>query len=1053
MRIRRVSIDGYGRFTGCVLEFSAGLQVIVGPNEQGKSTLRSFIGDMLYGQKRSVSQRVYDVANELRMPWSNPDAYGGSLLYERDDGHQIEVFRNFDRRHETIQVYDRTHAREITGNFEKLRNREVDFAGAHLGLSKDVFLNVATIGHFSLENLGDRDALDQIREKLLSLADTGDESNSAEAALKRLQVRISSIGQPGARTKPLPVARARLAQLDEEYQQAQQIQRDLAGVAEQRRALLEEMAGMHEQRRALEEELRLLEAHDRAGRMRQANTLQARIDAATQHCFALGAARDFPLERAPEMMQIESRLSSARMQLERTRAEHEEIRQQLETERASLGDEALSSAQDLPEAVESAFKEHVAALQRVRDRLTATGERAADAQAQIEEAQRAVAALPDFSRLEADPVEWLTQLASSFEAAVRSRNEECQLRERLRNEVRRRREDIAESEALFKDCLDFPEQAREHELGKRMHEEQIAQRNNYLLSLEGTREEVADRLPGLIGLAAGCVAVLGALLIAYFLTYKSAILLSGIVISLAVLYFVATLFYSRIRLAGLARRMAETRGELEAIERRKEEGGGLIDRLLSQAGCQTLRELEAIYDRYREANTVLSSRAQLLEEQEAVAAETEARVPQFLERLRETFGRVGESIADENDVQRAVGSIIARYQEYRETKRRLIDARAALDRIQAEQKHLTEAIARAEQELASDEAEIRAFLRANGFDPEGEFGSAAEALRAYRKQLDAGREQRARITLLEERARAGQDRLRAEEREVEVRERDLNSFLARARVASIEQWHTLASQAKEYREIWGKRSSLEEQLRALLRGQDIYELRRMVEADGDLPPASRNTPAQVKAAIEEVGSKIEERGKEETRLHIAMAERGAACRPLNEIEEERALAARRVQDLELELEAASYAMALIENIARDKHARIAPKLAARAGAHLAHITGGAYDELLLSRDLTISVRIPGTNRMNENPETTLSKGTVDQIYLALRLALVQSVSGKGESIPMLLDDPFANYDDARLSNTMKLLAAIAERHQILLFTCRQDVAQAAAAINAPIIRL
>jgi len=689
VRIRRVSIDGYGRFRGRVLEFSPGLQVIVGPNEQGKSTLRSFIGDMLYGQKRSVSQRVYDIANELRMPWSNPESYGGSLLYECDDGHQIEVFRNFDRRHESIQVYDRTHAREITGSFEKLKNREVDFAGAHLGLSKDVFLNVATIGHFSLENLGDRDALDQIREKLLSLADTGDESSSAEAALKRLQARLSSIGQPGARTKPLPAARARLAQLEEEYEQALKLQRDLAEVAEQRRALLEEMAGMYEQRRALEEDLRILEAHDRAGRMRQANMLQTRIDAATQHCFALGAARDFPLERAPEMMQIENRLSSARMQLERTRAEYDEIMQRLETERRSLGDEALSSAQDLPEAIERAFDEHVAALQRLRDRFSSTRERAAEAQAQLEEAQRGVAGLPDFSRLEADPVEWLTQLASSFDAAVRSRNEECQVREKLRNEVRQRRADIAEAEALFKDCLDFPEQAREHELGKRMHEEQIAQRNNYLLSLEGTREEVADRLPGLIGLAAGCSLVLLALLVAYFLTYKSAILLSGVVISLAVLYFVATLFYSRARLAGLARQMAETRGELEALERRKEEGGGLIDRLLRQAGCQTLRELEAIYDRYREASAVLVGRAQLLEEQEAVAAETEARVPQFLARLRETFGRVGESVADEDDVQRAVGSIIARYQEYREAKRRLIDARAALDRIQAEQIHLT----------------------------------------------------------------------------------------------------------------------------------------------------------------------------------------------------------------------------------------------------------------------------------------------------------------------------------------------------------------------------
>ena len=161
----------------------------------------------------------------------------------------------------------------------------------------------------------------------------------------------------------------------------------------------------------------------------------------------------------------------------------------------------------------------------------------------------------------------------------------------------------------------------------------------------------------------------------------------------------------------------------------------------------------------------------------------------------------------------------------------------------------------------------------------------------------------------------------------------------------------------------------------------------------------------------------------------------------------------RVRELELEHEATSYAMALIEDIARDKHARIAPKLASRASQYLAQITAGRHSDVLISRDLTISVRIPQTNRMNEAPEKTLSKGTVDQLYLALRLALVQSVSEVGEPVPMLLDDPFANYDDGRLARTMNLISDIAKVNQVLLFTCREDVARAAESVNAPIIRL
>ena len=70
MRFSHLFIDGYGLFVGKELELAPGLQVIAGPNERGKSTLRYFIRDMLYGQKRSSTRRLYEGSNEVRMPWA-----------------------------------------------------------------------------------------------------------------------------------------------------------------------------------------------------------------------------------------------------------------------------------------------------------------------------------------------------------------------------------------------------------------------------------------------------------------------------------------------------------------------------------------------------------------------------------------------------------------------------------------------------------------------------------------------------------------------------------------------------------------------------------------------------------------------------------------------------------------------------------------------------------------------------------------------------------------------------------------------------------------------
>ena len=54
---------------------------------------------------------------------------------------------------------------------------------------------------------------------------------------------------------------------------------------------------------------------------------------------------------------------------------------------------------------------------------------------------------------------------------------------------------------------------------------------------------------------------------------------------------------------------------------------------------------------------------------------------------------------------------------------------------------------------------------------------------------------------------------------------------------------------------------------------------------------------------------------------------------------------------------------------------------------------------------------------------------------------------------MLLDDPFANYDDERLEQALALLKSLQELPQILLFTCRDDVADTARRLGVPVLAL
>ena len=63
----------------------------------------------------------------------------------------------------------------------------------------------------------------------------------------------------------------------------------------------------------------------------------------------------------------------------------------------------------------------------------------------------------------------------------------------------------------------------------------------------------------------------------------------------------------------------------------------------------------------------------------------------------------------------------------------------------------------------------------------------------------------------------------------------------------------------------------------------------------------------------------------------------------------------------------------------------------------------------------------------------LSTGTIDQLYLSLRLSMIDDLSN--EKMPIILDEAFAYYDDNRLENIIKFLYNNMKDHQVIIFTC------------------
>lgn len=109
-------------------------------------------------------------------------------------------------------------------------------------------------------------------------------------------------------------------------------------------------------------------------------------------------------------------------------------------------------------------------------------------------------------------------------------------------------------------------------------------------------------------------------------------------------------------------------------------------------------------------------------------------------------------------------------------------------------------------------------------------------------------------------------------------------------------------------------------------------------------------------------------------------------------------------------------------------------VAGTAGEYLRILSGGRYGRLMVEKD-SLDVRVWSADAGAWVPPTEpyLSRGTVDLVYLSLRLALVGALA-EGKHPPLLLDDPFITFDERRRQAAAHLLRELSRTHQVFLFT-------------------
>ena len=149
--------------------------------------------------------------------------------------------------------------------------------------------------------------------------------------------------------------------------------------------------------------------------------------------------------------------------------------------------------------------------------------------------------------------------------------------------------------------------------------------------------------------------------------------------------------------------------------------------------------------------------------------------------------------------------------------------------------------------------------------------------------------------------------------------------------------------------------------------------------------------------------------------------------------------------LKEKLEAIEEAREHIEALSQEIYRSFAFYLNKESGKILSRITKERYDSLFIDQNLRIFVN----TEEKLLPLEQASTGTIDQLYLSLRLATAKLLQKeKKEYLPLLFDDSFAMYDEKRLTQALSFVSK-EYPSQILLFTCHKRESEILRTLNIP----
>jgi len=276
------------------------------------------------------------------------------------------------------------------------------------------------------------------------------------------------------------------------------------------------------------------------------------------------------------------------------------------------------------------------------------------------------------------------------------------------------------------------------------------------------------------------------------------------------------------------------------------------------------------------------------------------------------------------------------------------------------------------------------------------------------------------------------------EKELDYEEKRFNIILTSNNIKSIEEFKTLISNNYKIAQLKDKVSNLERVIENILENytyEEITEKTREIIENEESGELAKKISQEDK--LKEIHEKEEAKAtlrKEIEKIDKEIDSIEEVTKRLSEIEEEIDFYQDKIEQNTEKIKVANIAIENIMLISDYIRGDFMPLLKNAISENFSYVTGGRYKEVLIDEDMNISVISADNDEIVAI--SSLSGGTLDQLYISLRLGLSNLISSN-KKIPLILDDSFIQYDEERLEKSLEILEKEKNRRQVILFTCQK----------------